>query len=101
MTKNEIHTLFKYDQWATAQQLETVSRLAPETYHRDFGDSFGGIHGTLVHIYGAQKIWLERWNGGTPAGLPNAKDIPTLGMLTERWAGLRNDLAAFIESLTE
>jgi uncharacterized damage-inducible protein DinB len=101
MTKNEIHKLFEYDRWATAQQLEAASRLGPEAYHRDFGDSFGGVHGTLVHIYGAQKIWLERWNGGTPAGLSTAKEIPTLSMLTERWAGLRDELNAFIQSLTD
>ena len=101
MTKNEIQTLFEYDKWATAHQLEAASRLAPEPYHRDFGDSFGGVHGTLVHIYGAQKIWLERWNGGMPAALPGAKDVPTLAMLRERWAGLRDDLAAFIQALTE
>ena len=58
------------------------------------------LHGTLLHIYDAQRVWLIRWQGGAPIPLTEA-DVPTLDDLVSRWAELRRDLNAFLRSLTE
>lgn len=101
MTKQEILTLFDYDAWATDRVLETVAALTEEQYTKDLGSSFGGVRGTLVHTYGAQWIWLQRWKGTSPAQIIKAEEIPTFAGLKERWSAWRNDLHAFLDPLTE
>jgi uncharacterized damage-inducible protein DinB len=101
MRKTEIVTLFDYDRWATDEQLKVIAGLREEQYLRDLGTSFGSIHRTLVHIFGAQKVWLARWHGQSPARLISADEIHTLAALKENWSTLRTELGAFLELLTE
>ena len=101
MTKSEIVTLFDYDKWATNEQLKVVTGLSDEQYTRNLGTSFGGIHGTLVHILGAQRVWLSRWKGEAPIALPGADELPTLAKLTERWKALRDELGTFLQTLSD
>jgi uncharacterized damage-inducible protein DinB len=101
MTLKECKALFAYDRWATNRLLETVATLAEDQYRKDLGSSFGGVRGTLVHIYGADWVWLQRWRGNSPAALIKEDEIPTLGLLKQRWEELRLDLDGFLGSLTE
>jgi uncharacterized damage-inducible protein DinB len=101
MTVKECTALFTYDRWATNRLLETVATLTEEQYRKDLGSSFGGIRGTLVHIYGADWVWLQRWGGNSPSALIKEDEIPTLQMLKQRWDDLRSELDGFLGSLTE
>ena len=101
MTKSEVVTLFDYDKWATNEQLKVVTGLDDEQYNRNLGTSFGGIHGTLVHIFGAQRVWLTRWKGEAPTALPGADELPTLVRLTERWNALRDEMGTFLQNLSD
>jgi uncharacterized damage-inducible protein DinB len=101
MTLKECKALFAYDRWATNRLLETVATLTEDQYRKDLGSSFGGVRGTLVHIYGADWIWLQRWKGNHPSVLTKEEEIPTLPMLKQRWEDLRTELEGFLGSLTE
>jgi uncharacterized damage-inducible protein DinB len=101
MTLAEIHSLFQYDEWATKRTLESVSLLSEEQYKQDLKSSHGGIHGTLVHIYGADYLWLERWRGHSSSESINAEQIQSLGVLTYRWEEYRRNLNAFLASIAE
>lgn len=101
MTFAELKTLFDYDKWATIRILGFVATLKEEQYTKDLGSSFGGVRGTLVHIYGADRIWLERWKGQSPKSLIRVEDIPTFGLLRERWEALRRELDSFLGTLTD
>ena len=101
MTKSEVVTLFDYDKWATNEQFKVVTGLNEEQYNRNLGTSFGGIHGTLVHIFGAQRVWLTRWKGEVPTALPGADELPTLVKLTERWNALRDEMGTFLQNLSD
>lgn len=101
MTKSEILTLFDYDRWATDRVLDVAETLTEEQYARNLSSSFGGIRGTLVHIYAADWVWLERWRGNSPTTLIREEDIPTFPLLFERWKNWRTDADAFLQSVTE
>ncbi len=102
MNKKDIQLLYDFDRWAASQQHAVIATLSGEQYNRNLGSSFGGgIHGTLVHIYGAQRIWLDRWKGNSPSSLPGIAELPTLSVLTSQWDALRQDQDAFLRSLTE
>lgn len=101
MSPSEALSLFDYDQWATTKQLEVIRTLSKEQYERDLGSSYGGIGGTLVHIYGAQQTWYTRWIGDTPTGIAGIADVPTFALLEDKWSTLRRGLQEFASSLTE
>lgn len=100
MSPRDIQNLFDYDLWATNIQLEAISKLSREQYVKDMGSSYGGLRGTLVHIYAAQRIWFERWTGGSPAGLMTQQDFPEFTGLVQEWSALREQVQQFIRNLT-
>jgi uncharacterized damage-inducible protein DinB len=100
-TVHEISKLFAYNRWANARILDPVSRLTAEEFDRTLGGSFPSIRLTLAHIYAAEWIWLERWHGRSPRGLPPAQEVPTLEALCEKWRPVEESCRAFVEGLTE
>ncbi len=101
MTLNDIRTLFAFDQWATDRILDIVATVPEDQYVKNMNSSHGGIRGTLVHYYGAEWIWLERWKGTSPTTLIKEDDIPTFLQLREKWTSLWQELNQFVHSLTE
>lgn len=101
MTLDEIRELFAYNRWANARTLEVTDRLPTADLERDLGSSFPSVRQTLAHMLGAEWIWLSRWQGNSPTGLPEAWDLSTHGRLAARWARVEADTVAFLDGLTE
>jgi uncharacterized damage-inducible protein DinB len=100
-SSEEISKLFAYNRWANARVLAPVEALTAEEFGRQLGGSFPSVRETLAHIYAAEWIWLERWQGRSPMGLPPAQDVPTLEALREKWALVEEGQKAFLAKLTE
>ena len=49
----------------------------------------------------AEWIWLRRWQGQSPGAFHEAADFPTLGALRQYWAGLEEEMRAFVAAQTE
>jgi uncharacterized damage-inducible protein DinB len=49
-----------YSAWASQRLVHAVEHLSPENLHHDFQTSEHSILRTLVHIFGADRIWLSR-----------------------------------------
>lgn len=101
MIGKELSRLYVYDEWASNKLLDASEKLDDAKLKKDLGTSFVTIHGTLVHIYGAQSVWLARWRGTTPSALPKADEISDLAELRTRWQRLRVEFREFLNSRTE
>ena len=101
MTGTDLIHMFEYDEWATNRLLEAASKLTPQDFKKDLGTSFRSLHGTLAHIYGAQRIWLHRWNGSGPSGMISPEEAPTVEDLKKRWQQLYPELRRYIAALTK
>ncbi len=100
MTQNEIQQLYEYDKWADLKLLEVIAAISKERYKKDLASSFGGIHGTLVHILSADKVWSARWTKSTPAFL-KAEDFPTVEVVKKQWDAYHCEINNFVRGLTE
>src|SRR5215831_5321055 len=49
-----------YTAWASQRLVHAVEHLSHEQLIHDFKTADGGILGTLVHVFGADRIWLAR-----------------------------------------
>lgn len=98
---DEIRDLYAYNRWANRRILGAADRLSPEELSRDLGSSFPSVLGTLAHVLSVEWIWLERWRGTSPPGIPDSWDLSTLEAVRARWAEVEADQRAFVEGLDE
>nr|PZN91576.1 MAG: damage-inducible protein DinB [bacterium] len=98
---DELRELFAYNRWANRRILDAAAKLGPEALDKDLGSSFPSIRATLVHILGAEWLWLSRWKGTSPTGLPDSWDLSTLDAIRARWAEFEREQKEFIDSLGE
>src|SRR6266404_4426263 len=101
MTPQEMRVLYDYNAWANRRSLEAASALTAEKFVQPMGSSFGSVRDTLAHIWGAEWIWLERFQGRSPSSLPDATQFPDMASLRERWDELEMRLLGFVRGLAQ
>ena len=101
MTPQEMRTLYDYNAWANHRSLEAASALTTEQFVKPMGSSFGSVRDTLAHVYGAEWIWLERFQGRSPASLPDTTQFKDVASLRERWNEHESRLLGFVRGLTQ
>ncbi|MGH9938273.1 MAG: DinB family protein, partial [Blastocatellia bacterium] len=101
MNLKDIGRLFDYTEYANHLALDAVEKLTEEQQKHDFKISHGSIHGTLVHMAGAEWIWLERWKGVSHSRIWTADDFTGAPALRLRWREIENERRQLLESLTE
>jgi uncharacterized damage-inducible protein DinB len=106
MNLPDIRHLFDYTEWANGLALSAAAELSDEDLRRDFNISHRSIFGTLLHMAGAEWIWLERWHGQSPTGkeawaLWTSDSCPDLETLNQRWRELIDRRAQFVSKLAE
>jgi uncharacterized damage-inducible protein DinB len=96
-----LRTLFEFNSWADKRTLESCATLAREQFTRDLNSSFHSVRDTLVHIFGAERLWLERWQGQMPTALPWAPNFPDHSSVSVRWSEVDRDLRQFVAGVTQ
>ena len=99
MTRQDAVTLVDYHYWARDRMLEALDALTPEHYAKDLGSSFKSVRDTVVHTYGAEWIWYERWIGRAPTALPDATAFPDLATLRAAWKTNERYIRLLVDAL--
>jgi uncharacterized damage-inducible protein DinB len=100
ITPEDLRTLYAYDAWANRRMLEACAALSPEQFTRDLGSSFPSVRDTMAHIFGAQWIWLERFQGRSHTALPNGNEFADLASLRARWTQFESELLSYVNGLS-
>jgi uncharacterized damage-inducible protein DinB len=100
MDASDFRVLFEYNAWADRRVLDACSALTPEQFLRDMKSSFASVRDTLAHIYGAEFLWLERWNNRVPHSLPKPSDFDDLESWRNRLIEMDRALVAFVSALS-
>jgi len=98
---NVLRELFAYNYWARDRQLEACAGLRSDQLQCPLGNSFSSLQDTLVHLLGAEWLWLERLRGRSPAGLPASQEFPSLGAVVDRWRVVERGLLDYLDTLSE
>jgi uncharacterized damage-inducible protein DinB len=101
MTPEEVRVLYEYNAWANHRALDAASALSNEQFVKPMGSSFGSVRDTLAHICGAEWIWLERFQGRSPASLPDVLECGDLASLRAKWSEQEKRLLRFVNGLTQ
>lgn len=106
MNTADIEKLFDYTEWANARVMDASAGLSDGDLHHDFGISHKSVFGTLLHMAGAEWIWLERWNGHSPSkdeAWPrwSEQSCPSLADLNRRWVEIVEKRRQFFSQLDD
>ncbi len=107
-----IRRLHQHRNWATKNLLDAAGQLSPAKLHAKFEIGQGTVWKSLLHMHGAEYVWLETLLGNETALLPG--DLPGMipgnqqgeggikdfGDLQEKWAALDKRWANYLAALT-
>ncbi len=101
MNTKDFTTLFAFNAWANARTLQAVDSLPEEMLYVDLKNSFGSIHGTLVHLCGAEDIWLQRMTGADPGIFMKKEAYPSYESVKAKWRGVEEGWKQYMQGLTD
>ena len=101
MDRQLIQGIWGYHWWANRNHFDLVAGLGEAAARKEIGKqfSFPTLKGMLAHIYGADRVWFERWKGGSPARLYGDADFASLAELRTAWDALEAEQKAFVTAL--
>jgi uncharacterized damage-inducible protein DinB len=96
----ELRRLFAFNRWANQRMLDAASELTAEELTRDMRSSFPSVLDTLVHMVGAEWVWLARWTGESPREFPDASGLTSLQAVRDRWDDVWGGQQGLLASLS-
>lgn len=70
ITHSYLRTMSRYNRWQNGETFTAASSLSDEMRREKRGAFWQSIHGTLSHIYWADRIWLSRFDLTEPPSVP-------------------------------
>jgi len=101
VSPDDIRFLYDYNAGANRRSLDGAAPLTVEQFTRPLGSSFSSVRDTLAHIWGAEWIWMERFEGRSPASLPDVGQFHEISALRTRWQEDQARLNKFASRLTQ
>ena len=101
MSPDDIRFLYDYNAWANRRSLDSAAALTVEQFIKPLGSSFSSVRDTLAHIWGCEWLWLERFQGRSPASLPDVGQFHEIFALRKRWLGDEARLNKFTAGVTQ
>ena len=101
MSVELIRGLYDYHRWANRRLFDVAIALGEDLAARDVGKQFSypTIRRMFGHLYGADRIWLTRWTGGTVTSVPG-DEFTTLASIRTPWDEAEREQRAYIERLS-
>lgn len=91
----------RYHRWATNQVLQETTPLPSEQLVKDLEGSFHSIYETLVHLFQADSIWLDRLKERPTGALAEYPAPGCTFELRDAWLGVLDNMVDWAEGLTE
>ncbi len=65
-----LRMMARYNRWQNESLFGAAQSLSDDARRQTRGAFWGSIHGTLSHIYWADRIWLSRFDAADAPGVP-------------------------------
>src|SRR5688500_11345816 len=101
MTRTALLQLIDYHYWARDKMFTALEGLSSAEYAKPLGSSFTSIRDTVVHLYLAEWIWLQRWHGVSPSAAPDTAPYPDVASLRAAWTALEAQVRAYVDGLDD
>jgi uncharacterized damage-inducible protein DinB len=101
MTRDELRTLYEYNDWANDRLVSLLCRLFGEETDLRLAreERIRAIQETMVHIIAAQAVWRTRWQGRSPSTMLDPQEYPTPLALRTAFRAERARFWAYFDAL--
>lgn len=99
--RDHVLRLYEYHHWAEDRMLDAFGSVTTEQLDKPWGGSFGTGRGLLRHVVGADRLWVERWNGRSPKSLPDFPATHAGRDFRAEWEKVKADERLFLSSLAK
>lgn len=98
---NSLVTHLKYHRWATGLVLDEAAAQPSEQLMKPLGGSFNSLYDTIVHIYQADRVWLDRLEERPSGKLEDYAPPGCMWELRDAWLEVHDRMIAFMKNLDE
>lgn len=98
---DELRELYAFNRWANARIRAVVATLTEDEYRRDLKNSFPSVRDTWLHIMASEWVWLARWLGTSPSGMPPEWQAYDREQVIQEWQALEAAQLAYVGKLTD
>lgn len=98
--RDHILRLYAYHHWAEDRLLDALASVTAEQLDKPWGGSFHTGRGLLNHVLGADRIWVERWNGRSPKSIPELPRTSGGRDFRAEWENVKGDQRRFLDALS-
>jgi uncharacterized damage-inducible protein DinB len=99
MNIEDFRILYDFNAWANRRTIAACAALTSEQFTRHLASSFHSVRDSIMHIYGAERLWLERWLGRAPSTPPSPDDFPTIASVQARLEEMDRTLVDYVASV--
>lgn len=90
-----------FNLWANTKMVSWLQTKPSELMEREVPSSFPSLHLTLLHIWGAEEIWLERLRGIPPTTFLFQRFKGTTADVFEGALAMSKQFADYVHALSE
>ena len=101
VTPELLRFLFQYNAWADRRLLDACGALTNEQFTRNLGSSFSSVRDTVTHLYGAEWVWNERFQGHSPTALLSSAPFPDLASIRAKLEEMDQYYIDYVSKLTQ
>ena len=98
---DELRDLYAFNRWANARVRAEVATLSDDDFRRDMKNSFPSVRDTWLHIMASEWVWLARWLGTSPTGMPPEWKDYDRQQVADEWQALEAAQQAYVRRLTD
>jgi uncharacterized damage-inducible protein DinB len=100
LSVHALQDMLAYSAWASRRLVDAAAQLTSEQLTRDFGTADKSVLGTLVHVYGGDRIWFGRVSGQSSTHFLGEEDYQ-LAVLQNDWPALYEKWRQWAAGLTD
>lgn len=89
-----------FNLWANTRIISWLKPQSPELLAQELSSSFSSIRLTLLHIWDAEEVWLDRLQGKIPAEALHEDYVGPIAPVFEGLLSNSTALAAYIHTLS-
>ncbi|MDX1476544.1 MAG: DinB family protein [Saprospiraceae bacterium] len=101
MLRRHIQLLANYNLWANKVQCTFLEGVDPAQLSTPVSSSFPSIRATLLHIWDAEVVWLQRVQGESPSAFPSEQYRGDNSQLLVAMPQHTGQLASYTQALSE
>jgi uncharacterized damage-inducible protein DinB len=101
VTPELLRFLFNFNAWADRRILDACGSLNNEQFTRSLGSSFSSVRDTVVHLYGAEWVWNERFEGRSPTALVAGGGFPDLAAIRPKLEEMDQYYINYVSKITQ